>query len=477
MVKKGKSCPRCDRSGVKDFEICVDNFFHYSVEKFMLRKEQVILHPRAGEKYRNGEDDSRVRVVPVFEPTMSSWVASVQQKRNGHVTRINVDPHQPMGLATPQRKARLLDQVQLLSSGEETRDALDEKRNFEYAIEDFLSVTPHESKFSFPVIAEMFGAGLRREEFNGSKFTSAWEQLSKYAMNLLSRPWRTEYRTLKMYSGFFKHYVETQIPDAYKIFEILGYVAVPGEQRCVWKLNGPIDPDYVIAAYLDCVIAMVECRMMMQIVESVKDLRYPWSDVMSIRERYVCGVEEASRIVRHEVREEQASSRRLPEPPFYRGTVFHNPNFDFEPTTGVLVDLHSPPAVPSEVRKTPKFPVEPEDNTWGYSYESVRRKPAKKLPKPSSDVVSALKSLKFSSDQTDGKKSSAGKWSCHACTYLNPPETDICSMCSKSCVKGAEEKPLSVGGKECLRCTYVNDRYVDKCVICQDSLLNCPTYT
>lgn len=62
-----------------------------------------------------------------------------------------------------------------------------------------------------------------------------------------------------MYSGFYKHYVEPSLPEAFRIFELMGYVRCPGENRSLLRLAAPIDPDAVILAYLDCFIAAIEC--------------------------------------------------------------------------------------------------------------------------------------------------------------------------------------------------------------------------
>jgi hypothetical protein len=64
---------------------------------------------------------------------------------------------------------------------------------------------------------------------------------------------------LKLYSGFYKHFVEPGLPEAFHIFDLMGYSRCSGENQTVMKLLGPIDPDALLHVYLDCTIAAREC--------------------------------------------------------------------------------------------------------------------------------------------------------------------------------------------------------------------------
>jgi hypothetical protein len=72
--------------------------------------------------------------------------------------------------------------------------------------------------------------------------------------------------------------------------------------------------------------------------------------------------------------------------------------------------------------------------------------------------------------------SEKNKWECVTCTFLNVPSREICEMCGKSKVRGAEIRPLASGGRECPQCTLVNEKGVGTCAACGNSLKDSPTY-
>jgi hypothetical protein len=231
---------------------------------------------------------------------------------------------------------------------------------------------------------------------------------------------------------------------------------------------------------------------MSRIKARTKDIQASWADCLSVRERFACDVDRACDVLRKESysrqQQQHQANRRVQQQqpsehsvttiyvPGSTTTVFRNPGFNFDlvpESNPAPVHLPKPVVSPDPPRRAHVLPPSLENSK--------------------SDVVHTIKSLKLTdrikgrdlsvvdgsrrSSSTSGDSSSKKKWSCHTCTFLNSPDAQICAMCSKSCQRGAEEKPLVVGGKECLSCTYVNERNVDTCTMCQDSLLNCPTYT
>jgi hypothetical protein len=107
-------------------------------------------------------------------------------------------PRVPEPPAHPQYKKSLVEQAQFLISGDETSEMLTEKKRFDASIEQYLCSTPHCVKFCHDVTSELFQDGILSPDFNPVLFVASWEHLSRYAMNLLSRPWRSEYRILKV---------------------------------------------------------------------------------------------------------------------------------------------------------------------------------------------------------------------------------------------------------------------------------------
>ena len=82
---------------------------------------------------------------------------------------------------------------------EETPAKLQQRRNLENLISDFLCVVPHNTKFTFIEVANILNYSIEKNpSFSAYKAQSAFEALEKYATNLISHPWRKEYKTIKV---------------------------------------------------------------------------------------------------------------------------------------------------------------------------------------------------------------------------------------------------------------------------------------
>lgn len=62
----------------------------------------------------------------------------------------------------------------------------------------------------------------------------------------------------QLYSGFYKHSVESQLVQGNSFFHLLGYQYT---EDGVLYLDGPVDPDKVARVALDCLTAFVECQV------------------------------------------------------------------------------------------------------------------------------------------------------------------------------------------------------------------------
>ncbi|ELT95106.1 hypothetical protein CAPTEDRAFT_202993 [Capitella teleta] len=62
------------------------------------------------------------------------------------------------------------------------------------------------------------------------------------------------------------------------------------------------------------------------------------------------------------------------------------------------------------------------------------------------------------------------RWQCLSCTSFNLQGTEICDICGKSRLKGAELTPLSTGGSQCPQCTLINFKGAMSCAACEQNL-------
>ncbi|XP_072942356.1 uncharacterized protein tamo [Epargyreus clarus] len=169
---------------------------------------------------------------------------------------------------------------------EDSPEKLQQKKKLEGYIIEYLSLVPHECKFALAETAKVFQRTVNElAEFSAYRAGIGWAAIARYAGNLLSQPWRKEYKIIRLYCGFYKHEVEANLVGAELLLQALGYRAL-GAGRLA--LHAPLCPDMVAAVSRDAIVAHCECRIMSQIWESVWSGggRVTWGDVA--RERAAC---------------------------------------------------------------------------------------------------------------------------------------------------------------------------------------------
>ncbi|XP_046396790.1 protein tamozhennic isoform X2 [Ischnura elegans] len=209
----------------------------------------------------------------------------------------------------------LIDQLHLSYLHTEASPHKIEQRNkLERHIWEYLCEVPHDRKFTFPQTAQILHRSASvstspstrtpyqsndstshssNYSFNGFRAASAWNALDQYAANLLSQPWRKEFREMKLYSGFYKYEVETNLIGAEVMFELMGYRKVGAGAM---SLEGPIDPDRVASVSRDALFAYVECQILCAIWGMVPR-KFSWLDLIEFRESHVSAPEAAARVL------------------------------------------------------------------------------------------------------------------------------------------------------------------------------------
>ncbi|GLV40571.1 tamo [Carabus blaptoides fortunei] len=148
---------------------------------------------------------------------------------------------------------------------EDSPQKIEQRNRLEACIREYLCITPHNRKFFCPETAEVLHrSASSKKDFSGYRAALAWNAVSMYAGNLLSQPWRKEYRTIKTYSGFYKHQIEANLVGAEAMFEAMGYKHA-GDGILV--LEGPVCPDRVANVSQDSIVAFVECQILKTIWE------------------------------------------------------------------------------------------------------------------------------------------------------------------------------------------------------------------
>ncbi|XP_033224310.1 uncharacterized protein LOC117177631 isoform X2 [Belonocnema kinseyi] len=196
---------------------------------------------------------------------------------------------------------------------EDTPLKLEQRRKLEGFIKEYLCLVQNELKYTFPSTADILHRSAATvQNFSGYRACTAWSAISLYAVNLLSQPWRKEYRTLRTYSGYYKHEVEANLIGAEVMFELMGYKHTG---LGVLSLEGPIDPDKVSFVSRDAIVAFVECQILKEIWEGVsKNFTISWLEVLEFRENHVGTPEQAIRALSYRFHEKLRHSESKPNP-------------------------------------------------------------------------------------------------------------------------------------------------------------------
>ncbi|RWS04815.1 uncharacterized protein B4U79_07737 [Dinothrombium tinctorium] len=183
---------------------------------------------------------------------------------------------------------------------EDTPDKLEQKTKLEGFIVEYLSLVPNSQKYSHHEVADCLTESIDRNvNFSAYKAAVAFEILEKFAINLLTKPWRKEFHAICPYSGYFKHMIEKQLLKSENILYLMGYKRQRYPYSVIQLADAPLDPDRLASIALDCLIAFVECQVMVQIYDVLKrkGFNVTWNEIHDIRLRYVCGMDDVVRYI------------------------------------------------------------------------------------------------------------------------------------------------------------------------------------
>lgn len=84
---------------------------------------------------------------------------------------------------------------------EESLKKIEERKKLEGRLREYISIVPHDRKFFLPETEHVLRASiLHMKDFSAYKSAIGFESISQYANNLFMKPWRKEYRVIKVRS-------------------------------------------------------------------------------------------------------------------------------------------------------------------------------------------------------------------------------------------------------------------------------------
>jgi hypothetical protein len=113
-----------------------------------------------------------------------------------------------------------------------------------------------------------------------------------------------------------------------------------------------------------------------------------------------------------------------------------------------------------------------EEHSWDYVYSDLSSKGYSKDLGSRPDILADSKKHESRKEpkappppkEPEPPKENALEWKCNACTFLNPVDSNICSICYKS--KDVAHENHIPHGPECPQCTFKNFVGRDYCDAC-----------
>jgi spermatogenesis-associated protein 2 len=82
---------------------------------------------------------------------------------------------------------------------EESMKKIDERKILEGRLKEYISVVSHDRKFFLPETEHVLRKSITQmKDFSAYKGADGFESISHYANNLFTKPWRKEYRIIKV---------------------------------------------------------------------------------------------------------------------------------------------------------------------------------------------------------------------------------------------------------------------------------------
>lgn len=297
---------------------------------------------------------------------------------------------------------------------EETMEKINLRRQLEDLIVQYICNMPHSQKFMLLQTVQVLQSSIAKmEDFSAYKASIGFEAISQYANNLFTKPWRKEYKVIKMYSGFYQHEIAANLVGAEALFEQMGYKTLPNKTLV---LDGPICPDRVTNVSRDAITATVECQIMKKICAQLTDMKLAvnWSDIYSFRELNTMNVEQTvlnmAMLIQEKHHKNQQARRKEsygnPLVPAVSSCNSCSSQYQFHPHMQQQQHQHQQPVPPPQPSMAMQPPLtipfcgpQPLYNTtpcnihsqpsYGYHHHFLPNSPSQPVPPPSHVVQSA----------------------------------------------------------------------------------------
>ncbi|XP_031561991.1 uncharacterized protein LOC116297826 [Actinia tenebrosa] len=149
--------------------------------------------------------------------------------------------------------------------------------------------------FTKEFIENSIGRNFESKALLFKDLQNVFYKLEEYGIRLLKRPWRKEFYTIKLFTTFFKHDIESKLPNAVKILQLYGYGEV--SQNMIKMAMDSLDSrsNRIIYVCFDLFLSRIELEVMSEICTTIEMYTsdFTLSDVFEARRKTKGDVNEA----------------------------------------------------------------------------------------------------------------------------------------------------------------------------------------
>ncbi|XP_033753942.1 uncharacterized protein LOC117337200 [Pecten maximus] len=152
-------------------------------------------------------------------------------------------------------------------------------------------------RFQFAEFASIISDSAAMPYFSPNKASTAFQNLEIYLILILNSPWKSEYKTLRKYSGFFQSKIEAHLQNATSIFKLVGYSET---KDGILTLVRRINKDIVLAVAFECLVAAEEC-VIINAAHQSGDPGISYAHIVRVRSSHSGNVEQLANLVRKDL--------------------------------------------------------------------------------------------------------------------------------------------------------------------------------
>ncbi|KAH9507719.1 hypothetical protein Btru_053533 [Bulinus truncatus] len=162
-----------------------------------------------------------------------------------------------------------------------------DKERLETHIRKFITISlketsSHEALYANGMLLRMLKSAIKLHSIDNDDVmpvAKAFESLEKYFLLLVEQPWKSEFKRIKTYGGFYRTKIKSVLPECDKIFQLAGYIYF--KENSVMTFDGPLNEEKLLLLAFDCKISNTLCIMICDLYTKGKCVGMSLDDAVS----------------------------------------------------------------------------------------------------------------------------------------------------------------------------------------------------